>query len=135
MKRRLSLLVLAVTSLVVIAFTVPLAALVQREADASARTEAERVAQSVAESVVRQAVDEGVAVLESNVPSLPAATGLVFPDGATAGAVSVDGAILAGEAALQQRALSAYTPQGWELAVPVLTQDGALVVTAFVLRS
>lgn len=135
MKRRLSLLVLAVTSLVVIAFTVPLAALVQREADASARTDAERVAESVAETVVRLAVDDGVASLESNVPSLPAGTGLVFPGGATAGAVSTDGEILAGEAAGQQRALSAYTARGWELALPVLTRDGVVVVTASVPRS
>ena len=135
MKRRLNLLVLAVTSLVVIAFTVPLAALVQREADASARTAAERVAQSVAETVVGFAVDDGIRTLESNGPSLPAGTGLVFPGGGTAGTVSADGAILAGEAEAQQRALSAYTPTGWELALPVLTRDGVVVVTASVPRT
>ena len=135
MKRRLNLLVFAVTSLVVIAFTVPLAALVQREADASARTDAERLAQSVAESVVRLAVDEGIAPLEANLPSLPAGTGLVLPGGTTAGTVGDDGAILAGEAASQQRALSAYTSTGWELALPILTRDGTVVVTASVSRS
>lgn len=132
MKRRLSLLVLAVTSLVVVAFTVPLAALVQRDADAAARTDAETVAQGVASNVVRQAVTEGADSLASNVPPLPAGTGLVFPSGLTAGDVTVDGMTLAAEATAQQRAVSAYTANGWELGLPVLTRDGAIVVTTFV---
>ena len=132
MKRRLNVLVLAVTSLVVVAFTVPLAALVQRDADAAARTDAETIAQAIASNVVRLAVTEGVEELADNVPSLPVGVGLVFPTGETAGDVTDDGLILSGEAALQQRAVSAYTADGWELALPVLTRDGAVVVTATV---
>lgn len=132
MKRRLSLLVLAVTALVVVAFTVPLAALIQRDADAAARTDAEAVAQGVASHVVRLAVTEGVDSLAANVPPLPVGTGLVFPSGLTAGTVTVDGVTLAAEATTQQRAVSAYTANGWELALPVLTRDGAVVVTASV---
>lgn len=135
MKRQLNLLVLAVTSLVVVAFTVPLAALVARDADASARTNAESVAQSVAANVVRLAVTDGIDTLASNVPSLPAGSGLVFPTGVTAGTVTAGGLALADEATTQQRAVSAYTPDGWELALPVLTRDGAVVVTATVPQS
>jgi signal transduction histidine kinase len=131
-KRRLNLLVLAVTSLVVVAFTVPLAALVQRDADAAARTDAETIAQAVASNVVRLAVNEGVEDLSTNVATLPTGVGLVFPTGATAGFVTADGLALSEEAASQQRPLSTYTADGWELALPVLTRDGAVVVTASV---
>lgn len=132
MKRRLTLLVLAVTSLVVVAFTIPLAALVQRDADAAARREAENVAQSVATTVVRLAATDGISTLTTSEPSLPAGIGLVFPTGLTTGEVSGDGLTLAGEAADQQRAVSAYTKDGWEVAVPVLTRDGTVVVVAAV---
>jgi signal transduction histidine kinase len=134
-KRRLNLLVLAVTSLVVLAFTVPLAALVQRDADATARNDAENLAQSVASNVVRLAVADGIETLSTSDPSLPAGTGIVLPTGVTLGVVSDDGRALASEAATQQRAVSTYTSDGWEIALPVLTRDGAVVVTASVPRS
>lgn len=132
MKRRLSLLVLAVTTLVVVAFTVPLAALVQRDADAAARREAESTAQSVAATVVRLVATEGVATLMASDPSLPAGIGLVYPSGVTGGDVSESALSLADEASLQQRAVSTYSDSGWDLALPVLTRDGTVVVTASV---
>jgi signal transduction histidine kinase len=134
-KRRLNLLVLAVTSLVVLAFTVPLAALVQRDADATARNDAENLAQSVASNVVRIAVADGIETLSTSDPSLPGGIGIVLPTGVTLGVVSDDGRALAWEAATQQRAVSTYTSDGWEVALPVLTRDGAVVVTASVPRS
>lgn len=135
MKRRLTLLVLAVTSLVVVAFTVPLAALVQRDADAAARRDAESTAQSVAATVVRLAATDGIATLVSSDPSLPAGIGLVYPSGLTGGDVSDSALSLADEASVQQRAVSAYTDVGWDVAVPVLTRDGTVVVTASVPES
>ncbi|MFP5333311.1 MAG: HAMP domain-containing protein [Acidimicrobiia bacterium] len=135
MKRQLTLLVLAVTSLVVVAFTLPLAALVQRDADAEARRRAEGLAQSVATTVVRIAATDGVATLTVGEPSLPAGIGLVFPTGLTTGEVTQDGLSLASEASSQQRAVSAYTEDGWEVAIPVLTRDGTVVVTASVPNS
>lgn len=135
MKRRLTLLVLAVTSLVVVAFTIPLAALVERDADAAARREAESLAQSVATTVVRLAATDGIGTLATSDPSLPAGIGLVFPTGLTTGDVSADGLSLAAEAVSQQRAVSTYTDDGWEVAIPVLTRDGTVVVTAAVPRS
>jgi signal transduction histidine kinase len=134
-KRRLTVLVLAVTSLVVVSFTVPLAALVQRNADAAARTDAENLAQAVASNVVRLAAGGDIAQLASEIPTLPSGIGLVFPTGATAGTVTDDGRDLAATAAAQQRGLSTYTTAGWELALPVLTREGAVVVTASVPRS
>lgn len=133
MKRRLNTLILAVTSLVVVAFTIPLAALVQRDADAAARNAAESTAQAVAANVAREVVTEGVEQLSTD--SLPDGIGLVFPTGLTAGTVTLAGSTLADEAAAQQRAVSAYTADGWELAIPVLTRDGAVVVTATVPRA
>lgn len=135
MKRRLTLLVLAVTSLVVVAFTVPLAALVQRDADAAARRDAESTAQSVAATVVRLAATEGIATLMASDPSLPAGIGLVYPSGLTSGDVSDSALSLADEASIQQRAVSSYTHDGWDVALPVLTRDGAVVVTASVPQS
>lgn len=132
MRRRLSRLVLAVTSLVVVAFTIPLAALVQRDADAAARTEAENLAQSVASGIVRLVADEGVDALTASDPSLPAGIGLVYPSGRTSGDVTDAELALAAQAADDQQALSAYTVDGWALALPVLTRDGAVVVTVSV---
>lgn len=132
MRRRLNLLVLAVTSLVMISFTVPLGALVARQADASARREAERLAESVAATTVRITVGEGLQALSGNPPDLPDGIGLVFPSGAASGTVTPDALELAAVAAAQQQAVSSYTSHGWALALPVLTRDGTVVVTAAV---
>ena len=132
MRRRLTVLVLAVTSLVVVAFTVPLFALIAREADSAARSQMETLAQSVAANLVRIAAVDGVDSLSGNLPPLPEGIGLVFPDGGTAGTVTGAGRALSTASATQQRAVATYTSAGWELAIPVLTSEGAVVVTGSV---
>lgn len=132
MRSRLRFLVLAVTTLVVVAFTVPLFALIAREADAAARSEMETLAQSVAANLVRFAAVDGVGSLQSNLPPLPEGIGLVFPDGTTAGTVTVAGRALANASSAQQRAVATYSSTGWELALPVLTSEGSVIVTGSV---
>lgn len=132
MRSRLTVLVLAVTTLVVVAFTVPLFALIDREADSRARSEMETLAQSVAANLVRIVAVDGADALRASLPPLPEGIGLVFPDGSTAGTVSVAGRALANASSAQQRAVATYTASGWEVALPVLTSDGAVIVTGSV---
>ncbi len=133
MRRRLRLLVLAVTTLVATAFVVPLGILVVRQADLRARTTAEREAQNIAATLV------GVLVSASGEPTLedvadglgplPDGVGVAVPggNGGVLGSMSGDEAVVA-TAAAQGRAVSAYVGSGWELAFPVVIRAGVAVV-------
>lgn len=137
MRRRLRVLVLAVTTLVVVAFVIPLSVLVVRQADQRARSQAERDTQTVAAilvSVLATAEDAPDAGSVSDaLGRLPEGVGVVLPsDGGSIGTVA-DPALVA-QAVTDRTAVSAYTDAGWELAFPIVLRDGTAVVTVVVSR-
>lgn len=132
MRRQLALVSLAVTSLVVIAFTVPLGLLVQRQAEGRAQVEAERRAQTtqavVALALADAAQPPAAGELVAEVGGLPPGVGLVLPDGTTAGEAGADSEVV--ERARQGETSSRFTAEGWEVALPVITSWGPVVVRA-----
>ncbi len=135
MRRRLSVLVLAVTSLVVIAFTVPLGLLVRQQADSRARTNAERVVQEVTAEVVREVVSASGSVEPSILAArvtLPISVSLLLPDGVVLGEGAPDASPVARRAVALSGSVNDYTEFGWELAVPVITRSGTVIVWTLV---
>lgn len=134
MRRRLSLLVLAVTAMVVAAFVVPLGWLVKQQTESRALAGGQRTAQAVA---------AGLAVAASLDAALPIglvdlvlatsgdeATSVFLPDGTVAGpAAAVSAAV---EQARAGRAISAAAPGGVEVLVPVTGPAGVLIVRTWV---
>ncbi len=133
MRRRLALLSLATTTLVVISFLIPLGLLVRRQAEDRARLEAERSAQSTA-SILALAVsldssNEGIgAALEP----LPAGTIVVLSDGTTLGTPASGQGSLVEPALISQATIADLVEGGWEMALPVIGRDGAAIVDVFV---
>lgn len=134
MRRRLSLLVLSVTSMVVIAFLVPLGLLVSDQARSRALSRGQQTAQAVA---------SGVAVASSFAPDLSAAdlelvvatagrgtTSVLLPEGAVAGPPAAFSAAAAEAAG--GRAFTAEAPGGVEVLVPVTAGETTFVVRTFV---
>jgi signal transduction histidine kinase len=133
-RRRLSLLVLAVTSMVVIAFVVPLALLVRDQARTRALGAAERTAQSVASGLaVAATLSPDLTTRETSVvvaTSGDATTSIFMPDGTVVGAPAIASPAL--EQARMGRALTATLDEGVEILVPVSIADGVLVVRTVV---
>jgi signal transduction histidine kinase len=124
-RRRLTVLVLAVTSLVVIAFTLPLGALIDRQADQRARALTEQHVQDAAAAIVRE-----VATSEDDVTIAAIEGRLVLPDGVRMWEPGPDAPPIVAEAVRQSRAVSHYPSSGgWQVAIPVLTRSGVIVVT------
>lgn len=133
MRRRLAVLALATTSLVVISLLVPLALLVKREASDQARLEAERSARSVANlTALAFTVDPDTQSIASSVSPLPDSVVLTLPDGTTLGSPVEGQGVLVARAAERQATLTAVVDGGWEIALPVVGRDGVVVVDAFV---
>lgn len=133
MRRRFVLISLAVTSLVVVAFTVPLGLLVRRQAADRARLAAERDVQAVG-SLLALALAEVDGTdpesLQGVVGRLPPGVGVLFPGGAGMG--DVRGTEVTRAAAVERRTVSDLVDGGWQVALPVVTPEGTIVVTAFV---
>lgn len=133
MRRRLALLSLATTALVVISLLVPLGLLVRRQAADRARVQAEREAQSIAGLI-------GLAVtLDSSEEALEAATGaldegqmVVLADGSTIGTPRAGQGSLVNSALNDQATITALVDGGWEVALPVIGREGSAVVDVFV---
>lgn len=126
---------LAVTSLVVIAFTVPLGLLVRQQADSRARAAAERQTQEVAAEVVREVVSAGGEVqpgILANRITLPAGISLLLSDGTLIGDGDIGGSAVTQRARDLRGSASEYTSRGWELALPVITRRDVVVVWAVV---
>ncbi len=137
MRRRLTVLVLAVTSLVVIAYTVPLALLVQSQADERARTAAEREVQDIARSLVPAASSTGRvdAALAGTVVAVTDGLAILDSQGVVLGDTEFD-AEFARWTAEQGASSSRYNEGGdWQVSLPVIGRDGWAVVTAIVPRS
>lgn len=131
MRRRLAVLALAITSLVVIAFTVPLILVVRREARERAQIGAETQAQTFAALLaVTLAGAETLsrASIVDSLGDLPAGVGVVLPDGETIGDIA-----LASDAAAAVRLgvpSAGFTTDGWEVGIPVQSRVGVVGVVA-----
>ena len=134
MRRRLTLLVLAVTSFVVVSYTIPLALLVDRQAEEAAMSAAERRVQEVASQLVEVVAAEGTGDLSviGPVVDLPPGISVIDSDGRLIGDEQVRTATgLATSNAGQT--LTGFDDAGnWELALPMLTLDGPLVIQTVV---
>lgn len=129
MRRRLALVGLATTTLVVITFLVPLGLLVRRQAEDRARVEAERKAQTTA-SLIALAVtlDGDIESMESAVGSLDDGVIVVVSDGTTLGTPLPGQGSLIESALTDQATLTALVEGGWEIALPVIGRASAAVV-------
>ena len=142
MRRRLAFLSLAVASLVVVAFLVPVGILIRNQAQSSALRSAERDSQSVAAALaVAGSSDQQAAVTQASATSILVAFGepedlsVVLPDDTIVGSDFEPTGNLA--QARRGAAFTARTVDGVEVLVPVLLSDpvegdSAVVVRAFV---
>ena len=135
MRRQLGLWSLAITTLVGISLTVPLALLVQRQAAERAQVEAELNAQSTSSLVALAAAFaeeiEPTAIAESVGP-LPDGQAVILPDGTVLGDPAGLQRSLTQVVASTGQSAAEYVDGGWELAVPVVLRSGTVVVSSFV---
>ncbi len=135
MRRRIIFLSLAVTGLVVVAFSLPLALLVRQQAITDAQTQGEQTAQSVASLVaLSTALAESVdpEVISDAVGRMSEGQVIYLPDGQAVGNESQGQGTFAEEVARRQETVSSSVPGGWEVDIPVVTSEGPLVVSVFV---
>lgn len=134
MRRRLSVLVLATTVMIVISLTIPLGMLVQRQAEQTAQLGAERDAEEVA-GLVALGTSTGVPPedLGNVLGRLPAGMAIWLPDG------SISGNPLPMQGAFVDQASASLAPTsgdladgGWEVALPIISSSGIIVVDAAV---
>ncbi|MEN8113848.1 MAG: HAMP domain-containing sensor histidine kinase [Actinomycetota bacterium] len=142
MRRRLALLSLAVSSLVVVAFLVPLGILMRNQAENRALTRGERFSQSVAASLAVAGSSEPglgispeLAIVVIDAFGEPEGTSVIFPDGEVVGAPTEISPNV--ERAQAGAAFTARVPGGAEVLIPVLAADspaseGTVVVRTFV---
>jgi signal transduction histidine kinase len=142
MRRRLALVSLAITSLVVLAFLIPLATLVSNQAENRALSLAERDAQSVAAALaVAGTTETGSEITKPLAAAIVEAfagrgnVSIIFPDGDFEGEPFVPSANI--DRGREGRALTAFTEDGAEVLVPVLVatspeRDSTVVVRTFI---
>lgn len=127
MRRRLVTLALASTSLVAVAFLVPLALLVSDLATDRAVRPAELAARSLAPTAALVDTDTLADVVAATSADLDGTASVVLPDDRVLGEpVAVDGEIAAVRA--QRSSVQLPTASGRRILVPVVTADGVLVV-------
>ncbi len=132
MRRRLVLLSLATTVLVVVAFVLPLGLLVRRQATEAAKVSAERDAQSVAALVaLAVAVGDDPDAVSAAIGDLPEGTVVYFGDNVVFGTPTEGQQILAEQAAGSRSTLAGDVEGGWAIAIPVIGGTEA-VVSSFV---
>jgi signal transduction histidine kinase len=132
-RRRLALLSLATTGLVVISFLIPLGLLVRRQAADRARLAAERSAQSTANLIaLTVTLDSDPGAIEEALGPLDTGTIVVVSNGTMFGTAVQGQGSLVQSSMNEQAALSDLVPGGWEFALPVVGRDGAAVVDIFV---
>lgn len=132
MRRRLVLLSLATTILVVVAFVVPLGLLVRRQAVDGAKVAAEREAQSVAALVaLALAVGDDPDAVSAAIGDLPDGTVVILGDNVHGDPQEGQGTLV--DAAADSLATVADDVDGgWEIALPVVGESDVAVVTSFV---
>ena len=125
MRRQLVLVTAAVTTMVVIAFLIPLMSLIRTLAAERATTKARQIAQSLAPVLAAAPEDLEVAFTVAQAQLGEDALGVYLPDGTTVGAAPPD------EAVSRARSGEAFTSPaggGRTLYVPVLVPDGGTAV-------
>lgn len=133
MRRRLALLSLATTALVVIALLVPLGLLVRRQAADRARVQAEREAQTLSSVVgLTLAVDSSEIAIASTVGPLDRGEIVVLSDGTVIGTPQPGQGLLVEVAFEDQATVTMVVNDGWEVALPVIGRDSSAVVDVFV---
>jgi signal transduction histidine kinase len=133
LRRRLALLSLATTALVVIALLVPLGLLVRRQAADGARDRAETSAQSLAALMgVALSLDASARSIESAIGPLGPGEMIVFSDGTTFGESAPGQGSLVVLAMANQSTITSVVDGGWEMALSVVGREGAAVVDVFV---
>lgn len=136
MRRRLALLSLATTALVVVSLLIPLGLLVRRQAADRARLEAERTAQATAELLALTVLlEQEAGAIEAALGPLEQGTTVALPDGSFLGRPLADQGSLIPTAVATQATISDFVPGGWEYALPVIGLDGVAVVDVFVTNS
>lgn len=130
MRSRLNWLVFAVTSLVVVAFVVPLGLLVRRQATERAQVNAEQSAQSAAAAlVVAVASADGTVDRQVAESALISEVGIVLPDGTSVGGLEVPPDLTA-TVVSGQPGVSTTADGSWYVGLPVATPSGVVVVAA-----
>lgn len=133
MRRRLALLSLATTGLVVISLLVPLGLLVRRQAADRARVQAEREAQAMAGLIgLALTLDPSIETLESAVGPLDEGQVVALSDGTLFGAARPGQGSLIDSAFANRATITALVEGGWEVALPVIGRDDSAVVDVFV---
>lgn len=140
MRKRLALLSLAISSIVVIAFLVPLGILVRNQAQDRALNRADTFAQSVAAglgvagSVGSATISPELAQAVLDAFSTPPGTSVVFSDGTVIG-VSFDESPNLAKARAGAALTAAVPGGGAEVLIPVITADSAEAGGTVVVRS
>ena len=138
MRRRLTILSLATTGLVVIALVVPLALLVREQARDRAISAAETTAQSTASLValVMAVADDPAQVtgpaLDDALGSLEPGTVVVLDDGFVVGEPIASQPNLVERARSLGATVSGAVGSAWEVALPVVGREGTTVVDVYV---
>jgi signal transduction histidine kinase len=132
-RRRLALLSLATTALVVISLLVPLGLLVRRQAADRARVQAEREAQSVAGLIgLAVTIDPSAEALEAAIGPLDDGQIVALGDGSVIGLPQPGQGSLVDSARADQATITMVVEGGWEIALPVIGREGSVVVDVFV---
>lgn len=133
MRRRLALLSLATTALVVISLLVPLGLLVRRQAADRARVQAEREAQAMAGLVgLALTLDPSPEALEAAVGPLGEGQIVALADGTLIGSPWPGQGSLVASAFADRATITALVDGGWEVALPVIGREESAVVDVFV---
>lgn len=132
MRRRLVILSLATTVLVVVSFVIPLGLLVRRQAADNAKVGAERDAQSVAGLVALASAVGEVGALGDYIGDLPEGTVVVVGTDEVIGTIQPGQGTLVTPAGQNRRTFAADVAGGWEIALPVVAVTGVVVVDSFV---
>ena len=136
MRRRLAIQALAITSLVVISFTVPLLFLVRRQAQERGQVEAERQAQTTAGLVALAAAGAETldrTALANAIGNLPEGVGILLPDGSTVGDIPEGGDVLA--TVRLGTPAAGFVSGSWQVGIPVATRHGLMAALAAVPES
>ena len=131
MRRRLVIQALAITSLVVVSFTLPLLFLVRRQAQERGQVEAERQAQTTAGLVGLAAAGSDSldrASLMNTLGNLPEGVGVVMPDGSGIGDLPDGGEVLA--TVRLGTPAAGFDLGSWQVGIPVATRHGLIAVFA-----
>lgn len=133
MRRRLALLSLATTALVVISLLVPLGLLVRRQAADRARVQAEGQAQILSGLIgLAVAVEPSVEAISASVGPLEKGQVVVLADGTVLGTPQPGQGALVEPALESQATITMLVDGGWEVALPVIGRDSSVVVDVFV---